>query len=251
MNRLFSILLLLIVAGSAAVYADTANNPSAVVATIELSGSTVTYAGKISDQNVERFLDTVNGKEVSVLIISSSGGEINAAMEMGEWLFDNHVDIVVEGMCMSSCANYVFTAGRRKTINRNSIVAWHGSILQEFGMSDEDVRAAVLESFSKLPESEQKKTDVEVLISRSIRQMQEYRLNSMAAQGQFFRKIGVDEYLCRVGNEKYGAADFFALSVKDMARFGLFEVHAPEDYEKTDLTPFRQTGKSVEFVDLR
>jgi hypothetical protein len=211
----------------------------------------VTYAGQITDQNVERFLDTVNGKEVSVLIISSNGGEINAGMKMGEWLFDNRVDVVVERMCMSSCANYVFTAGHRKTINRNSIVAWHGSILQEFGMSDEDVRAAMLKSFSKLPESEQQITDVEVLISRSIRQMREYRLNSMAAQGQFFKKIGVDEYLCRVGIEKYGAADFFVLSVKDMARFGVLEVNAPHDYEKTDLTPFRQTGKSVEFVALR
>jgi hypothetical protein len=250
MNRLFYALLFFLVTSSASVFAETANNPSAEEATIVFEGTTVTYSGKITDKNIERFLDTVNGKKVSVLIIASSGGEVNAGMIMGEWVFDNHVDIVVERMCMSSCANYVFTAGRHKTINENSIVAWHGSILQEFGMSDEDVRAAVIESYSKLPEREKKKNDVEVLVSQSIRQMREYRMSTMARQEQFFRKIGVDEYICRVGNEKYGAKDFFVLSVKDMARFGVLDVHAPENYQKTDLTPFREKGRSVEFINL-
>jgi hypothetical protein len=248
MKILFYTLLCSLVTGNVPVFAEPEMNPSAETATIVLDGRTVRYAGRITDENIEHFLDVVNGKKVSMLVIASSGGDINAGMTMGEWVYDNHVDVVVERMCMSSCANYVFTAARHKTINVNAIVAWHGSILQEHGLSDEELQVAVIAGYNKLSESEKREIDVKDLIRQSIRQMQEYRMSNTVRQRQFFSKIGVDEYICRVGNEKYGAKDFFIVSVKDMEQFGVRNVTAPENYEKTDLTPFRRTGKSVEFV---
>jgi len=250
LRSLFHALPLIFLFCVAPVFAEAEMNPTSDVAAIAVDGGTVTFAGKITAENIERFLAAVKGKNVSELIIASSGGEINAGMKMGEWVFDNGVDIVVERMCMSSCANYVFTAGHRKTINSNSIVAWHGSILQERGLSDEDVRKAVHDSYGKLPENNRNNIDLEALISRSIEQMRDYRRESAERQERFFGKIGVDEQICRVGTEKYGAEDFFALSVKDMERFGVRNVVAPEDYEKTDLAPFRRTGKSVVFITL-
>lgn len=38
--------------------------------------------------------------------------------------------LVVEGICLSSCANYVFTAAPRKIIRANAVVGWHGSAQQ-------------------------------------------------------------------------------------------------------------------------
>jgi hypothetical protein len=250
MGRLTWVLVIFFVSLHAPVFGEPANDPSAEEATIVLEGTTVAYAGKITDRNIERFMDTVKGKKVSTLVISSSGGEINEGMEMGEWVFDNHVDVVVERMCMSSCANYVFTAGRQKTIRANSIVAWHGSILQKSGMSDADVRAAATKAYDQLPDGEKRKIDLEDFVKQTIQRMREYQVNSTTRQAQFFRKIGVEEYVCRVGNEKYGAKDFFLLSVRDMAQFGILNVQAPENYEEIDLTPFRQKGKSVEFIHL-
>jgi len=251
MNRVCYALTLLLIISSTPVFAGTTLDPLAEEATIVVAGTTVIYGGKISDQGAGRFLDAVSGKKVAELIIASSGGEVNAGMKMGEWVFDNHVDVVVERMCISSCANYIFTAGRRKTINANSIVAWHGSLLQPSGMSDEDVRTAVMESYRRLPESEQKKIDLQNMVIRTISQMREYRVSSTANQERFFRKIGVDEQICRIGNEKYGAKDAFLLSVEDMARFGVRDVVAPDEYEKIDLTPFRRNGKSIEFIKLK
>ncbi len=43
---------------------------------------------------------------------------------------------------------------------------------------------------------------------------------------------------------------FFLLSVEDMTKFGVRDVLAPDDYELTDLEPYRRMGKSVEFVRL-
>ena len=88
------------------------------------------------------------------------------------------------------------------------------------------------------------------MIRSSIRQMQEYRSSSETHQAAFFEKIGVDEYICRVGSERCGAEDFYGLTVEDMALFGVDRVKAPADYEKMDLAPFRRTGKSVEFVSV-
>ena len=249
MKRIF-FAVFLIITSSSCIFAGTTLDPSAEKAVIVLDGSQVTYAGKINADNIERFLHMVAGKPVSELIIASSGGEINAGMKMGEWVFDHQVDIVIERMCMSSCANYVFTAGRKKTINKNSIVAWHGSILQANGLSDEDLRAAAIKGYELLSENDKKKIDIEELITQSIRQMRDYRATTTARQQQYFQKIGVDEFICRVGNDKYGAKDFFFLSAKDMATFGVLNVHAPTDYENTDLALFRQTGKNIDFIKL-
>lgn len=213
--------------------------------------TTVTYAGKLSERNVELFLDAVKGKKLTMLVISSSGGEINAGIKMGSWVFDNHIDVAVEKMCLSSCANYVFPAGRRKTIRPGAVVAWHGKALQESGMSDEEVRAQVIGAFNTLPESEKEKTDLEDLIGQAIARTRQQRTESLKRHSEFFRKIGVDESVCRIGNEKYGAKDLYFLSVKDMARFRIYDVEAPADYEKTDLAPLLIKGKQIDFIKVR
>lgn len=240
----------LALAGSEPSPAESGTSPSAVDAVFELDGTTVSFTGQITDQNVERFLETVSGREVSVLVIASGGGDVNAGMAMGDWLFDHRVDVVVDRMCMSSCANYVFTAGRRKTINAGAIVAWHGNLLQQFDEPEAQVRAAMTEYYNRLPEESRGKVDLTLLIEQNVRQMKTYMDQSKERQAHFFEKIGVDEYICRIGNELYGAEDFFALSIQDMARFGVHDVQAPENYTATDLTPFRRTGKSVEFIAL-
>ena len=78
-----------------------ASDPTAQEATINLQGTTVTYIGRIDSQNVERLLDLVSGKTVTELVISTGGGEADAGLEIGEWVFDNQIDVVVDGMCMS------------------------------------------------------------------------------------------------------------------------------------------------------
>jgi len=68
----------------------------------------------------------------------------------------------------------------------------------------------------------------------------EYIRDCKRKQAEFFHDIGVDEYVCRVGSEEYGARDFFILSVKDMEQFGIKGIQAPEDYYKTDLSRFNR-----------
>jgi len=227
----------------------TNNSPSSKESVITIEGTTVIYAGKISEKRVDLLLNTVKGKKIETLIINSGGGEINAAMKMGHWVFDNSIDVVVDGICMSSSANYVFTAGRRKTIKNGSIVAWHGNALQKSGMSEKDIRESVIKAFNELPEDEKKK-NLEDLVKESIEQMRGYMADSIKRQAAFFSKIGVDEYVCRIGNEEYGARDFFILSKEDMGRFGITNVTVPDNYGKTDLSIFRKKGKEIQHIRL-
>jgi len=234
------------------VLSESNSGPSAEEAAITIEDRTVTYVGKISDQNAEQLLNRVKGKNLTTLVINSGGGEINAGMKIGSWVFDNQIDVIVDGVCMSSCANYVFPAGRFKTITDGSIVAWHGSILLKSATSDAEVRRATTEAVHRLPERDQQKLDLEEVIQKATEQSREYQADSMKRQAEFFSKIGVDEYVCRIGMEEYGAENFYILSVADMARFGIQQVLAPENYEQTDLTPLcEKKGKKIEVIKLR
>lgn len=64
------------------------------------------------------------------LVIRSRGGDIDLGMELGRWVFDHGLDVEVDGYCLSSCANYVFPAGRQKILAADSQLGWHGGAMQ-------------------------------------------------------------------------------------------------------------------------
>jgi len=217
-------------------------------AIITIEGTTVTYRGPITEENTQLFLDLVKGKNLKTLMITSGGGDINTGMDMGRWIFKNEIDVVVEGMCMSSCANYIFTAGKKKIIRPGAIVAWHGNALQNGGDWEKSFLRSIQEAINGLPPEERDKVD----IAKAMEGAMEYIKECKRKQAAFFQEIGVDEYVCRVGSEESGARDFFILSVEDMERFGIREIQAPDMYYNTDLSRFnREKPQSpVEYIKI-
>ena len=217
-------------------------------AIITIEGTTVTYRGPITEENTQLFLDLVKGKNLKTLVITSGGGDINTGMDMGRWIFENEVDVVVEGMCMSSCANYIFTAGKKKIIRPGAIVAWHGNALQNGGDWEKSFLRSIQEAINGLPPKDREKVDT----AKAMENAMEYIRECKRKQAAFFQEIGVDEYVCRVGNEEYGARDFFILSVEDMERFGIKKIQAPDMYHNTDLSRFnREKPRSpVEYIKI-
>jgi hypothetical protein len=62
----------------------------------------------------------------------------------------------------------------------------------------------------------------------------------------------VDEYVTRIGNEVYGLRGFYYLSVEDMARFGIRDVSAPEDYTRMDLAALeKRSGRRISYLKLK
>jgi hypothetical protein len=193
----------------------------------DAGGATAVYSGSISAEHNAGFFARVNGRPLRRLLIDSGGGDVAAAIELADWIHAQQLDITVTGVCLSSCANYVFPAARHKEIRPGAIVAWHGNYhhLAQTGLWRDDVELRM-----------QRDGEDEQTATRYV-QTQVARL--VALERDFFARIGVDQRVCQVGKlPPYNVADYYFLSVADMKRFGITAVQAPVDYTATDLRGF-------------
>lgn len=103
------------------------------VASVSVNGDELTYHGHISHAaNARLFiLAATSVKQLRRLVVTSQGGNVEAGMELGEWVFAEGLDVYVPKYCTSSCANYVFPAGKRKFLDHSAMLFWHGGALQE------------------------------------------------------------------------------------------------------------------------
>lgn len=198
-----------------------------VSAQISMEDRVVRYRGDISFEKNNKLFVSVSGQDIEKLVITSPGGEVEAGIELGKWIFDNQIDVEITEYCLSSCANYVFTAAANKIIRPGAIVAWHGNYthLQHTGLWRGDIDARMLRTGEGL----------ETATART-RSMVD-RLVSL--ERDFFENIGVDQFLCWVGKmPPHNAPDYYFLSAKDMARFGVTRVREPTSYKDTDVSRF-------------
>lgn len=108
---------------------------------VHRQGDTIVYTGPLSDaanRQVAALLDA----RTTTLRISSRGGEIGLGMDLGDLVFGRGLNVEVGAHCFSSCANYVFPAGKRKILRRHSLLGWHGGALQPMQFDDPKMQAA-------------------------------------------------------------------------------------------------------------
>ena len=65
--------------------------------------------------------------KVQRVVINSAGGEAETALAMAGMVEARRLSIVVDGVCASSCANYLFAAAAHRTIFPGALVLWHGA----------------------------------------------------------------------------------------------------------------------------
>ncbi len=170
---------------------------------LDPSGALV-YKGWLSKEANTRLFKLYEKAKVKpqLLQIRSGGGDVHLGLDLGEWVFRHRLDVEVLDQCVSSCANYVFTAGRRKILNPDSIVAWHGGAYQ----SDMEQQLKALgkngENFLKA-----------------------WRLREDA----FFKTVGVDGTITVYGQNaphvvRPSGTVGFDYSLEDMTRFGLINI---------------------------
>lgn len=214
---------------------------------VERERQRLRYRGELTENGLDALKSLAAGSEIKVLEIDSAGGEIVVGMDFGLWIHERGLDVEVNRACLSSCANYVFPAGRHKLIGPGAVVAWHGSARQA-GLL-EQMHASVESQISGRARS---RTEREREIAQARKANERYLTDAIHKQARFFHLIGVDEYVALVGNEVYGVRGFFYLSVEDMARFGIDRVSAPEDYARMDPRALaRRAGFPVTYVKLQ
>jgi hypothetical protein len=203
-------------------------------ADIGVAAGSAYYTGPISAEQNQRLFKAVHGEGVTRLVIISTGGDVEAGIALGLWVFDHRLDVVVPEYCLSSCANYVFPAGRHKSIGAGAVVAWHGNYnhLKQTGLWQDDIAARM-----------ERHGEDAVTARRQVREEME-RL--VGLERDFFTHIGVDEYLCWIGKmPPHNAPNYYFLSRQDMARFGVNRVQAPSDYTETDISDFNVNIKFI------
>ena len=215
-------------------------------AVVQVQGDTITYTGNFSKASSAAFDAAVAGVrrgQLTRLVISSGGGDTVAGRHVGRWVRDMALVVEVDVICFSSCADYVFPAGRARVIRADAFVGWHGNERQfevlaarrGVGLADELGRA--------IPQ--------DLAPAQRTALLQEF-LRSMAVtrrdEDAFYAQLGLRDAfaVCAVGDllEKrpgYAGQVGWSLSLADMARLGLANtVYLGDGRYETDSARFRQ-----------
>lgn len=186
---------------------------------ITFAGDAVTYRGYFTTRNLAVIEALVGAHPVKTLRISSHGGSVDAAIDVARWVHRNRIDVVVDGGCISSCANYIFPAGKAKHIVVGGVVAWHGTIehrlyLHAHGRPiDDKLGVAAWEALA-------------------------------VKERAFFADIGLNGYIGWFGRlkpyEQFGA---YYLSRADMEYFGMKDLHVRADYAAMDLSRINRVDR--------
>jgi hypothetical protein len=186
------------------------------------------FYGKIDETNVKEFFTKYENSTVDVLEITSSGGLLLPAIDLANWVRRNKITVVVPMLCASACATIVFPAAWKKIIRSPGLVMWHGSAEQK------DIRE-LQEKYVKIREdllhgvyaanSDQAKYIYENKDRFEFIELQRSR------QATFFHDIGVNEEICRLGQEpvKY-ETEWWTVTTDVMKMYGIDNVSAPENY---------------------
>jgi hypothetical protein len=93
-----------------------------------ISNGQLEYVGELDDGANQRLFDLYEklANKPTLLSIRSPGGEVNTGMALGAWVYAHQLNVRVLEFCLSSCANYVFTAAKQKIVSNFAVVGYHG-----------------------------------------------------------------------------------------------------------------------------
>jgi hypothetical protein len=189
---------------------------------INIDGDTLIINGDIMHsmyEDISRYLTENNVKRV---FITSNGGDIDAGISIGRLIHQFNLELEVIGYCISSCANYLFTAAANKIIQEGAAVIWHGNSQQK-DFREFDQCGRTISSFDGLPMD-----DEEIAELKTPESQKEWE-SIRRREHDFYQLIGVNDYITRVGQEPeyYGN---FTISVEHMRSFGVTNVQASPNY---------------------
>jgi ATP-dependent protease ClpP protease subunit len=116
-----------------------AKNSNAVL----LRDGVVRLDGRIDSSLARAFESQIAGQDIREVVITSLGGEDLSAIAIGRLIQSHHLTVTVDGVCMSACASYIFSAAANQKILPDSLVIFHhtgSSLLKLTYGSDKIIR---------------------------------------------------------------------------------------------------------------
>jgi len=93
---------------------------------VSYGGDLMCIVDEITKDGARKAVDIIRKHPIKKIMIVSSGGDIDAALDIADEVLKNEIDVYAFNECFSSCANYIFLAGRKKYVLDRAMVAWHG-----------------------------------------------------------------------------------------------------------------------------
>jgi len=214
---------------------------------VSVEGGVASYTGEVNAAGFDALAAIAAGGDVSALSVDSLGGEVFWGMKIGELVFAGGWEVRVRGICFSSCANYIFPAGKRKIIDAGAIVGWHGSARQDAvlaaraGISEEQefLRKIVPAMLAGLADSGQDAPGREMMLEGIASELGRHRTRRRM-ETAFFERIGVHSdsavygFLPESGVPETSGG--WTYRIPDLAQFGITNVEylGPGDYPPPD-----------------
>ncbi|AKE51552.1 hypothetical protein [Kangiella geojedonensis] len=165
------------------------------------------YDGGINKDANKRIFELYRSlpEKPTKLQITSKGGDVMEGIRLGNWVFDNQLDVIVGKGCASSCANYVFPAGTKKYLYKDSALIWHGNSYQEN-------------------------------VNDRVEQGEQNAVNWRTAENRFYKRINVHPLLGEYGHKElkltfwnflyhyFNETLGYDYSIEDMKKFGLTNI---------------------------
>lgn len=190
----------------------------------QIQGDALIFDGEFETATVRSAIAEVGRRDVRRVVVTSRGGDVLSGLMFAEWIHSRGMDVEVRGICASSCANYVFAAGRRKTLAAGSLLIWHGGAFQQnFVAFAKAYEAALWRREMGQPERE----DTKLLQASERYEMVKLQ---QARERDFYAAVNVDPALPSLGHLKPEPHLPWTLTPGAMSEAGLRAVSVPPGY---------------------
>lgn len=177
------------------------------------------YVGELDAAANRRLFDLYDEQAVkpTVLSIRSRGGEVNTGMALGTWVHAHGLTVKVTEFCLSSCANYVFSAAPQKIVSNVAVVGFHGGPGNVDKLKFDNKTRAMLDAATP--------ADRKKMLDDIVKTVERDGRNEAA----FFQKIGVRADYSSLGqDERYqdftSGADGWTYTREGFAAFGVRDI---------------------------
>jgi hypothetical protein len=195
-------------------------------AEVRVLGDTVYYTGNMSKASSAAFDAAVAGiprGQITRVVMYSGGGDTVAGRHVGRWVKSMGVVVEVDTICFSSCADYVFPAGRARVIRADAFVGWHGNERQ-FAVLAARHGVSLADELRRFAPKELSAEQQDAFL----RELSETLKVTQKDEADFYAQLGLNDAfaVCAVGDEpeeRFGFAGRkgWGFSIDDMALLGL------------------------------
>lgn len=187
---------------------------------------TLKFEGKIANDSAKDFEEAMKKiKTLKNLILNSGGGSTRAGIAIGLRLSTIRPKVYVRGICASSCANYLYTAGSEKFIDYGW-VGFHGNHASTAkNMTRSKLRTMLVDFYNKAQKSFVE-TEIDEQVEGALADFQK----DLEPERKFLEAVGVQQDLFDIADrEDKGTGlsvgfDFLVPTEATQTKFGISHV---------------------------